>query len=125
MIFYIATVNSPDRAPSAETSVPEARDFAAYWTVEEKPVTNYGDEKIFTAAYNGTLGMAEFKRWWKSLSAEEIAKGAEQLAAEARALVPGYSVTMYFSYGSYMLGTAWGFEGFQQSNFRPASAWIG
>ena len=42
-----------------------------------------------------------------------------------RALVPGYSVTMYFSYGSYMLGTAWGFEGFQQSNFRPASAWIG
>ena len=119
----IATVNNPDRVPAA--SVPEARDFAAYWTVEEKPVTNYGDEKIFTAAYNGTLGMAEFKSWWKSLSAEEIAKGAEQLAAEARALAPGYTVTMYFSYGSYMLGTAWGFEGFQQSNFQPASAWIG
>ena len=119
----IATVNNPDRVPAA--SVPEARDFTAYWTVEEKPVTNYGDEKIFTAAYNGTLGMAEFKSWWKSLSAEEIAKGAEQLAAEAKALAPGYTVTMYFSYGSYMLGTAWGFEGFQQSNFRPASAWIG
>lgn len=115
----IATVNSPDRV-SAET-----RDFAAYWTVEEKPVTNYGDEKIFTATYNGALGMEEFKSWWKSLSAEEIAQGAEQLAAEARALAPGYTVTMYFSYGSYMLGTAWGFEGFQQSNFRPASAWIG
>ena len=119
----IATVNSPDRVPAA--FVPEARDFAAYWTVEEKPVTNYGDEKIFTAAYNGALGMAEFKSWWRSLSAEEIARGAEQLAAEARALAPGYTVTMYFSYGSYMLGTAWGFEGFQQSNFRPASAWIG
>ena len=115
----IATVNSPDQV-SAET-----RDFTAYWTVEEKPVTNYGSEKIFTAAYNGDLGMAEFKSWWKSLSAEEIAQGAEQLAAEARALAPGYTVTMYFSYGSYMLGTAWGFEGFQQSNFRPASAWIG
>ena len=119
----IATVNSPDRAPSA--SVPETRDFATYWTVEEKPVTNYGDEKIFTATYNGALGMAEFKSWWKSLSAEEIAKGAEQLAAEAKAMAPGYTVTMYFSYGSYMLGTAWGFDGFQQSNFRPASVWIG
>ena len=119
----IATVNSPDQVPAA--FVPEARDFAAYWTVEEKPVTNYGDEKIFTATYNGALGMAEFKSWWKSLSTEEIAQGAEQLAAEARALAPGFTVTMYFSYGSYMLGTAWGYEGFQQSNFRPASAWIG
>lgn len=119
----IATVNSPNRAPTA--FVPEARDFAAYWTVEEKPVTNYGSEKVFTATYNGALGMAEFKSWWKSLSAEEIARGAEQLAAEAKALAPGYTVTMYFSYGSYMLGTAWGFEGFQQSNFRPALAWIG
>ena len=120
---HIATVNIPDRVLA--TPVPEARDFAAYWTVEEKPVTNYGDEKVFTATYNGGLGMEEFKSWWKSLSAEEIARGTEQLAAEARALVPGYTVTMYFSYGSYMLGTAWGFEGFQQSNFRPASAWIG
>ncbi len=119
----IATVNSPDRVPAAPA--PEVRDFAAYWTVEEKPVTNYGDEKIFTATFNGDLGMEEFKSWWKSLPAEEIARGAEQLAAEARALAPGYTVTMYFSYGSYMLGTAWGFEGFQQSNFRPASAWIG
>jgi len=122
---HIATVNSPDRLPVAVPSVPEARDFAAYWTVEEKPVTNYGDEKVFTATYNGGLGMSEFKSWWKSLSSEEIAQGAEQLAAEAKAMAPGYTVTMYFSYGSYMLGTAWGFEGFQQSNFRPASAWIG
>ena len=121
----IATVNSPDRVPAAAASVQEARDFAAYWTVEEKPVTNYGDEKVFTATYNGGLGMADFKRWWKSLSAEEIAQGAEQLAAEAKALAPGYTVTMYFSYGSYMLGTAWGFDGFQQSNFQPSTIWIG
>ena len=119
----IATVNSPERAPAAP--VPEVRDFAAYWAVEEKPVTNYGDEKVFTATYNGGLGMTEFKSWWKSLTPEEIAKGAEQLAAEARAMAPGYTVTMYFSYGSYMLGTAWGFDGFQQSNFRPSSVWIG
>ena len=121
----IATVNSLNRAPSAEAYVPEARDFAAYWTVEEKPVTYYGDEKVFTATYNGGLGMAEFKSWWKSLSSEEIAKGAEQLAAEAKAMAPGYTVTMYFSYGSYMLGTAWAFGGLEQSNFRPASVWIG
>ena len=93
--------------------------------MEEKPVTNYGDEKVFTATYNRGLGMSEFKSWWKSLSPEEIAQGAEQLAAEAKAMAPGYTVTMYFSYGNYMLGTAWGFDGFQQSNFRPASVWIG
>ena len=121
----IATVNSPDRAPVAVPSVPEARNFTAYWTVEEKPVTNYGDEKVFTAAYNGGLGMTEFKSWWKSLTPEEIARGAEQLAAEAKAMAPGYTVTMYFSYGSYMLGTAWAFGGLEQSNFRPASVWIG
>lgn len=121
----IATVNSPDRAPAAALPVPEARDFTAYWTVEEKPVTNYGDEKIFTATYNGGLGMAEFKNWWKSLSPEEIADGAQRLAAEARAMAPGYTVTMYFSYGSYMLGTAWAFGGLEQSNFRPATVWIG
>ena len=121
----IATVNSPDRVPAAAVPVPEARDFTAYWTVEEKPVTNYGDEKVFTATYNGGLSMTEFKSWWKSMTPEEIARGAEQLAAAAKALVPGYTVTMYFSYGSYMLGTAWGFDGFQQSNFRPSSVWIG
>ena len=121
----IATVNSPDRVLAAVPSIPEARDFTAYWKLEEKPVTNYGTEKIFTATYNGGLGMAEFKSWWKSFSAEEIAQGAKQLAAEVKSLAPGYTVTMYFSYGSYMLGTAWGFDGFQQSNFQPASVWIG
>ena len=121
----IATVNSPDRASAIVTSAPEARDFTAFWTVEEKPVTNYGDEKIFTAFYNGGLSMAEFKNWWKSLTPEEISDGAQRLAAEARAMAPGYTVTMYFSYGSYMLGTAWAFGGLEQSNFRPATVWIG
>lgn len=120
-----ATVNSSSQ--NAVPVVPAASndDFYSMWTVEEKPVTNYGDEKIFTATYNGGLGMAEFKNWWKSLSPEEIADGAERLAAEARAMAPGYTVTMYFSYGSYMLGTAWAFGGLEQSNFRPASVWIG
>jgi len=83
------------------------------------------EENLGSGKVVASLGMVEFESWWKALSAEEIAQGAEQLAAEARVLAPGYTVTMYFSYGSYMLGTAWGFEGFQQSNFRPASAWIG
>ena len=69
--------------------------------------------------------MAEFKNWWKSLSPEEIADGAQRLAAEAKSMAPGYTVTMYFSYGSYMLGTAWAFGGLEQSNFRPATVWIG
>jgi hypothetical protein len=68
--------------------------------------------------------MDEFKAWWKSLSADEIASGAEQLAAEAQSLNPGYTVTMYFSYGQYSLGTAYGFERYQQSNFKVAVVWI-
>ena len=45
-----ATVNHPTKAmPST--------DFADQWTVEEKPVTNYGTEKIYTAKYNGSMRM--------------------------------------------------------------------
>ena len=119
-----ATVNSS--SPNAVPAVPAASkdDFYSMWTVEEKPVTNYGDEKIFTATYNGGLSMRDFKTWWKSLDPDEITSGAEELAAEAQSMNPGYKVTMYFSYGTYMLGTAWGFGDFEQSNFNPASAWI-
>ena len=119
-----ATVNSS--SPNAVPAVPAASkdDFYSMWTVEEKPVTNYGDEKIFTATYNGGLSMRDFKTWWKSLDPDEITSGAEKLAAEAQSLNPGYKVTMYFSYGTYMLGTAWGFDDYEQSNFKPASAWI-
>ena len=119
-----ATVNSSN--PNAVPAVPTASkdDFYSKWTVEEKPVTNYGDEKIFTATYNGGLSMRDFKTWWKSLDPDEITSGAEELAAEAQSMNPGYKVTMYFSYGTYMLGTAWGFGDYGQSNFKPASAWI-
>ena len=119
-----ATVNSSN--PNAVPAVPAASkdDFYSMWTVEEKPVTNYGDEKIFTATYNGGLSMRDFKTWWKSLDPDEITSVAEELAAEAQSMNPGYKVTMYFSYGTYMLGTVWGFGDFEQSNFKPASAWI-
>jgi hypothetical protein len=116
-----ATVTNPAKTSTTSTV---ANDFASMWTVAEKPVTNYGSEKIFTATYNGSLSMSQFKSWWKSLSADEIASGAEQLAAEAQSMNPGYTVTMYFAYGQYSLGTAYGFEGYQQSNFKFASAWI-
>lgn len=116
-----ATVTNPAKVSDTPAVT---NDFTSMWTVKEKPVTNYGSEKIFTATYNGTLSMSEFKSWWKSLSADEIASGAEQLAAEAQSINPGYTVTMYFSYGQYSLGTAYGFKGYQQSNFKGASIWI-
>ena len=84
-----ATVNSS--SPNAAPAVPAASkdDFYSMWTVEEKPVTNYGDEKIFTATYNGGLSMRDFKTWWKSLDPDEITSGAEELAAEAQSMNPG------------------------------------
>lgn len=118
-----ATVTSPATG-SAASPAAAADDFSSAWTVKEKPVSDYGSEKIFTAAYNGDLGMADFKAWWKSFSMDEIKAGAESLAAEAQALNPGYTVTMYFSYGSYNLGSALAFGDYEQSNFTIASAWI-
>lgn len=87
-------------------------------------MTNYGSEKIFTATYSGSLSMDDFKAWWKSFSADEIGRVAEQLAAEAQALNPGYQVTMYFSYGSYNLGAAFSYGDYEFSNFKPAGVWI-
>lgn len=113
----LATVNSPGRPA-------ESGEFTSAWTVKEKPVTNYGNEKIFTAVYAGSLSMDEFKAWWKSFGEDDIESGAEQLAKQAQSLVPGYRVTMYFSYGSYSLGTAYAFGEYEQSNFNPASVWI-
>lgn len=114
----IATVTKPS-APSAPAS-----DFAPSWEIKEKPVTNYGSEKIFTITYSGSLSMSEFKTWWKSFSAEELQWSAEQLAAEAQALNPGYQVTIYFSYGSYNLGTAFAYGDYEFSNFNVAGVWI-
>ena len=117
----IATVTDPDQSIPMEDSVP---DFAAQWTIKEKPVTNYGNEKVFTAIYSGTLSMSEFKDWWKSFDDADIARAAEQLAADAQSLVPEYKVTMYFSYGTYNLGTAYAFGAYEQSNFSIADIWI-
>ncbi len=121
-----ATVN----APKANTQAPQpsapavTADFASQWTVTEKPVTDYGSEKIFTATYSGSMSMGEFKTWWKSMTEADIKAAAEQMALDAQSLVPGYTVTMYFSYGSYNLGTAYAQEGYQVSNFNPAGVWI-
>lgn len=116
-----ATVTNPAKV----SNTPAVADsFTSMWTVKEKPVTNYGNEKIFTASYNGSLGMSEFKSWWKSLSGDEIAREAEKLAAEAQSLNPGYTVTMYFSYGQYSLGTAYAYGDYEFSNFNLASVWI-
>lgn len=99
-------------------------DFSTAWDIKEKPVTNYGSEKIFTASYSWNLGMSEFKAWWKSFSADEIKRAAEQLVAETQALNPGYQMTMYFSYGSYNLGTALAYGDYEFSNFNAAGVWI-
>jgi len=116
-----ATVNGPSKQPQVTAST---SDFTSQWEIKEKPVTHYGTEKVFTASYSGNLGMNDFKTWWKSFDAAEIARGVEALAAESQALNPGYSATMYFSYGSYNLGTAWAFGDLEQSDLRPASVWI-
>ncbi len=119
-----ATVNSPGQNAVPVVPAASSNDFYSMWTVEEKPVTNYGDEKVFTATYNGGLNMRDFKTWWKSFDPDEIASVAEEIAAEAQSMNPGYKVTMYFSYGTYMLGTAYAFGGFEQSNFSPSTIWI-
>lgn len=119
----MATVNKAGYTPVQKPKT-QSKDFSSQWKVTAKPVSNYGNERIFTAEYAGNLSMNEFKAWWKSLSTEEIEKGAEQLAAEAQSTVAPAKVTMYFSYGQYSLGTAYGFNGYQQSNFNLANTWI-
>lgn len=114
----LATVTKPSEIPAPAT------DFASAWAIKEKPVTNYGSKKVFTAVYSGAMSMDEFKAWWKSFSADEIGRAAEQLAAEAQSLNPGYQVTMYFSYGSFNLGTSFAYGDYEFSNFNPAGVWI-
>ena len=116
-----ATVTNPAKVSGTLTA---ADSFTSVWTVNEKPVTHYGSEKIFTATYNGPLGENEFKTWWKSQSADEIEREANRLAAETQRLNPGYYVTMYFSYGQHNLGTAFAYGNNEFSNFDIASVWI-
>ena len=103
---------------------PTAKDFGYQWRITEKPVTNNGTEKVFTAKYAGPLNQEDFKTWWKSFSESELKHYAEQLAADARDVNPGCTVTMYFTYGSNSLGTAYAIEGHTSSDFRLASLWI-
>lgn len=117
----IATVTSPT-APTAQPS--SCASFEREWTVEEKPVTNYGNEKIFSVTYSGELSMSEFKTWWKSFDKGTIKEYAERMAAEAQSLVPGYTVTAYFTYGQYNLGTAHADGTIAGSNFDAAGVWI-
>lgn len=73
---HIATVNAK---PIAST---DYASFERAWTVSEKPVTNYGSEKIFTVTYSGNLSINEFKEWWKSFDESDIKAYTERMAAE-------------------------------------------
>lgn len=122
---HIATVDKPASSATVPTVQSGAyADFERVWTVKEKPVTNYGDEKIFTVTYSGPLSMSEFKAWWKTFDKETIKDYAERIAEEAQSLVPGYTVTAYFTYGQYNLGTAYADGTISGSNFDAAGVWI-
>ena len=55
---------------------------------------------------------------------EDAKAQAEQMALDAQSLTNGSEITMYFSFGSYNLGTAFAQSGCTFSNFDPASVWI-
>lgn len=121
---HIATVSkqpTQTQAPIADTGY---AGFEKQWTVKEKPVTNYGDEKIFTVTYSGNLSRSEFKAWWKSYDLSTIKEYAERMMAEMQSEVPGYIVTAYFSYGQYNLGSVHAESDFTGSNFDAAGVWI-
>lgn len=120
----VATVNKPTTAITPTTLSDTYADFEQCWTITEKPVTNYGNEKIFIVNYSGNLSMSDFKTWWKSMGKETCRAYAEQLGAEIQRTVPGYTVTAYFSFGQYPLGSVHAAGGYTGSNFDVASAWI-
>lgn len=114
----MATVDGATRTTNSTGS------FSSQWTVTEKPVTRYGNEHIFTAVYSGPLSMDKFKSWWKSMNAADLKAQAEQMALKAQSDLLGSEITMYFSFCSYNLGTAFAQSGCTFSNFDPASVWI-
>ena len=121
---HIATVSkqpAQTQPPIADTGY---AGFEKQWTVKEKPVTNYGDEKIFTVTYSGDLSRSEFKAWWKSYDLSTIKEYAERMIAEVQSEVPGYIVTAYFSYGQYNLGSVHADDITTGSNFDAAGVWI-
>ena len=68
--------------------------------------------------------MNDFKSWWKSMNGADLKAQAEQMALDAQSLTNGSEITMYFSFGSYNLGTAFAQSGYTFSNFDPAAVWI-
>ena len=121
---HIATVSkqpAQTQPPIADTGY---AGFERQWTVKEKPVTNYGNEKIFTVTYSGDLSRSEFKAWWKSYDLSTIKEYAERMMAEVQSEVPGYIVTAYSSYGQYNLGSVHAESDFTGSNFDAAGVWI-
>ena len=121
---HIATVSkqpTQTQPPIADTGY---AGFEKQWTVKEKPVTNYGNEKIFTVTYSGDLSRGEFKAWWKSYDLSTIKEYAERMIAAVQSEVPGYIVTAYFSYGQYNLGSVHAESDFTGSNFDAAGVWI-
>lgn len=99
-------------------------DFSSQWTVKERPVSGYTDEKVFSVKYSGPLDREGFMAWWKSLDMAEIETAAEEMAAEAQSQYSGYNVTLYFTYDTYNLGNAYIIGGYPLSNFEAANAWI-
>ena len=117
---HIATVSKQ----STQAVSTDYASFERQWTVKEKPVTNYGSEKVFTVTYSGDLGMNGFKAWWKSYDLSTIKEYAERLAADVQSTVPGYTVTAYFTYGQYNLGTVHAEDTVTGSSFDAAKVWI-
>ena len=76
-----------------------------------------------TAAAATVIGVLLW-RWWKSMNAADLKAQAEQMALKAQSDLLGSEITMYFSFGSYNLGTAFAQSGCTFSNFDPASVWI-
>lgn len=120
----IATVSSRPTQTQPPISDTGYAGFEKQWTVKEKPVTNYGDEKIFTVTYSGDLSRSEFKAWWKSYDLSTIKEYAERMMAEVQSEVPGSVVTAYFSYGQYNLGSVHADDITTGSNFDAAGVWI-
>lgn len=121
---HIATVSkqpTQTQAPIADTGY---AGFEKQWTVKEKPVTHYGNEKIFTVTYSGDLSRSDFKAWRKSYDLSTIKEYAERMMAAVQSEVSGYTVTAYFSYGQYNLGSVHAESDFTGSNFDAAGVWI-
>jgi len=61
----IVTVNKrPTQGQALSTTDTDYNNFERQWAVKEKPVTNYGDEKIFTVTYSGDLSIVNALEKW-------------------------------------------------------------